>query len=551
MIVHNPCATFDNPFLQVPRSSSINTVNSLSYIINFFKEKRIQMKSWLMMVVVMGVVFHANAQTPSDSLVRYYHPNGRVSSEGRLVDGRPEGYWKSYYETGVLRSEGGRSGSLLDSTWRFYGPNGALESEIEYVADKREGPLRRYDSTGVLLSEELFSKDLREGMARYFHPNGQLHKEVPFKAGKEEGRGTEYAPDGRIVALLQYGAGLLRRRDEINRVDRMGLKQGPWKEFHPNGKIKWEGTFVDDQREGLFKEYDPLGNLKELVKYDAGQVDAGAQEKLTVEIKRTFHPNGKVASLGSYSKSGRKEGLFKDFAPDGSISGARIYAGDRLVSEGLVNTVGALEGPWKEYYATGEKRAEGSYKEGKRDGPWNFYHRSGAVEQKGTYAAGLPQGQWTWYYEGGGRHREENYRRGKEDGASVEYDPEGNVLTQGEYIDGNKEGPWTYHVGDHREEGAYKDGLKDGLWRFTYHDGTKNFVGTFVNGEPQGKHRWYWPNGELKLEGKYAAGLEQGDFVHYNEEGFPVLTIKYKDGVEMRIDGVKVPPPFVPGGGDQ
>lgn len=129
-----------------------------------------------------------------------------------------------------------------DSTWRFYGPNGALESEIEYVADKREGPLRRYDSTGVLLSEELYSKDLREGMARYFHPNGQLHKEVPFKAGKEEGRGTEYAPDGRIVALLQYGAGLLRRRDEINRVDRMGLKQGPWKEFHPNGKIKWEGN---------------------------------------------------------------------------------------------------------------------------------------------------------------------------------------------------------------------------------------------------------------------------------------------------------------------
>lgn len=508
------------------------------------------MKCWVMMVVGVLVTINAQAQVPApaDSLVRYYHPNGTVSSEGHMVDGRPEGYWKSFYATGTLRSEGGRRGALLDSLWRFYAPNGVLESEINYKADKRDGPLRRYDTTGVLVSEETYVEDLREGTARYYHPNGMLHKEIPFKAGKEEGRGTEYAEDGRIVALLQYGAGLLRRRDEINQVDRMGLKQGPWKEFHPTGKVKWEGSFVDDRKQGIFKEYDAKGNLKEMVKYDAGEVDAGAQDKLTVDIKRTFHPNGRVSSLGSYSKSGKKEGLFKEFAVDGSVSGAKIYSGDRLISEGLVNDVGALEGPWVEYFSTGEKRAEGSYKEGKRDGNWNFYHRSGAVEQKGNYLNGLPQGVWKWYYEGGAMHREENYRRGREDGASVEYDPEGAVLTQGEYIDGNKEGPWIYKVGDHTEEGSYKDGLKDGVWKYTYTGGTRNFIGAFVNGEPQGKHRWYWPNGELKMEGKYAAGLAQGDHVHYNEQGFPIMTIKFKDGQELRIDGVKIPPPYVAGG---
>ena len=66
---------------------------------------------------------------------------------------------------------------------------------------------------------------------------------------------------------------------------------------------------MDDRKQGIFKEYDAKGNLKEMVKYDAGVVDAGAQDKLTVDIKRTFHPNGRVASLGSYSKSGKKEGL--------------------------------------------------------------------------------------------------------------------------------------------------------------------------------------------------------------------------------------------------
>jgi len=486
-----------------------------------------------------------------DGFKRYLFPNGEVSSEGYLVDGKPEGYWKTYYENGSLRSEGNRSRFLLDSLWKFYAPNGALQSEINYAADRKHGPSRTFDTTGVIIREENYLEDLREGVAKYFHPNGQLQKEVPFMAGQEEGRGYEYAEDGRLVALLQYGAGMLRKREEINRIDRSGLKQGPWKEFHPGGKVKWEGSFVDDRRQGIFKEYDTLGNLKDLVKYDAGVVDTRAQETLTVDIKRTFHPNGKVASLGSYSKSGRREGLFKEFSVQGQVTGAKIYMGDQLISEGLVNDVGAMQGAWVEYYATGEKRAEGTYKDGRKDGDWTFYHRSGKVEQKGKYLNSLAQGQWQWFYENGGLHREELYRKGREDGASVEYDEQGAVITQGEYLDGQKEGKWTYEVGDHKEVGAYKDGSKEGPWIFTYSTGRKYFTGEFLGGEPIGKHKWYWPNGELKIEGRYTAGMEQGDFTHYSEQGDPTLVIKYRDGVEMRIDGEKVPPPHEAGAEQQ
>lgn len=531
--------------MQIPYPRIINSVNSLSYIINYFKEEYMMKRGlWMVWMMVMWTAVQAQPDGPT----KYYFPNGRVSSEGVLINGKPEGYWRTYYESGRLRSEGNRRQFMLDSTWRFYAENGILESEINYLGDKKEGVSKRYDTTGVVISEEFYVNDLREGPARYYHPNGQLHKEIPFKAGKEEGRGYEYAPDGRVVALLQYGAGLLRKREEINRLDAMGMRQGPWKEFHPNGKVKWEGSFVDDRQQGIFKEYDPQGNLKEMVKYDQGQVDTKAQETLTVDIKRTFHPNGKVASIGSYSRSGKKEGLFKEFAPDGSISKARIYMGDQLVSEGLVNDVGALEGPWTEYYATGEKRAEGAYKEGKRDGDWVFYHRSGQVEQRGRYANGKANGPWKWYFENGGVHREEVYRRGREDGPSVEYDEEGRVITQGEYIDGRREGKWIYEVGDHREEGAYKDGVKDGPWVFTYLDTDKKyFTGSFISGEPDGKHRWYWPNGQVKLEGRFSMGLQQGDFVYFDDQGNILLTIKFRDGVEVRIDGEKVPPPFQPG----
>jgi antitoxin component YwqK of YwqJK toxin-antitoxin module len=323
-----------------------------------------------------------------------------------------------------------------------------------------------------------------------------------------------------------------------------------WKEFLPNGKGKWEGTYVDGRLQGVVKTYDDRGGLKDMTKYDAGRIDSTAQEKLTVDIRRSYHPNGKVASLGSYSKSGSREGLFREFDSSGKEIGAKIYVGDRLVSEGGVNEVGAMEGHWVEYFATGEKRAEGEYKNGKREGEWTFYHRSGKTEQVGKYQNGLPQGKWQWFYENGRLHREEFYRRGREDGTSVEYDEEGKVITQGEYIDGLKDGKWFYEVGDHKEVGAYKDGLKDGPWVYTYDNGQRHFTGEFVNGEPHGKHKWYWPNGRMKLEGRYSMGLEQGDFTHYNEYGYPVLVIRYKDGAEIKVDGERLPPPYFPGEGD-
>ena len=523
----------------------VNRSNGPYYYIILLKDKREYMKSlWRtgMMVVVLVCMGAAQAQT--DSLHRYYHPNGRVASEGMLVNGKPEGHWRTFYESGTLRSEGGRKDLLLDGVWKFYDEKGRLASTSTYMADRKNGPAVKYDTTGSVLVEETFVDDLREGTVRYYQANGNLHKEVPFVGGKEEGRGYEYGEDGRIVALLQYGAGLLRKREDINRIDEMGLRQGPWKEFHTNGKVKREGVYVDGQEQGIFKEYDAQGGLRDMVKYDNGVKDEQASKAQMLDIKRTYHANGKVASLGSYSKAGRKEGLFRFFDEKGDATSASIYAGDQLISEGAVNDVGAMEGEWTEYYATGEKRAAGTYRNGRRDGEWNFFHRNGTIEQKGKYQNGLPQGTWVWFHDNGSRHREELYRKGKEDGASVEYDTTGVVIVQGEYIDGLKDGKWFYKVGDHQEVGRYKDGLKDGEWVHTYENGKRHFVGSFVNGDANGKHKWWYPNGQLRLEGRYHLGAEQGDFTHYSEFGQPVTVVKYKDGVEVKIDGERIPAPY-------
>jgi uncharacterized protein len=403
----------------------------------------------------------------------------------------------------------------------------------------------------VLVSEETYVDDVKNGPTTLYYPDGKVHERIPFKDGREEGRAVEYEQDGRIITQIDYRAGLVRSKEVLNRYDQQGWRQGLWRELWPNGKPKWEGRFVDDKRQGIFKEFDANGSLKSMEKYDQDQVQVDAEEVKMLAIKSTYHGTGKVASTGSYSKDGRKEGLFRNFDEAGKPTTAAIYQGDRKMSEGSVSDVGALQGHWIEYYGSGEKRAEGEYKEGKKDGPWVFYHKGGEVEQKGSYVNGLPQGEWVWFFPGGARHREEHYRKGKEDGASVEYDSAGVVITQGEYIDGLKDGNWTYELGDHKEVGAYKDGLKEGEWVYTYPNGKRNFVGKFANGEPTGKHRWWWPNGELRMEGHYTAGLAQGDFDHYDETGWLVLTVKFKDGAEVKLGEEKLPPPYEAGAGPE
>ena len=36
----------------------------------------------------------------------FYHQDGSVSSKGTMINGKPIGYWKTYYTSGILKSEG-------------------------------------------------------------------------------------------------------------------------------------------------------------------------------------------------------------------------------------------------------------------------------------------------------------------------------------------------------------------------------------------------------------------------------------------------------------
>ena len=118
---------------------------------------------WLLLTLLLGMGLLLFGQTEYQ-VFRY--PNDSISSEGTMRDGKPDGYWKTYYENGVLKSEGNRKDFLLDGVWYFFSEQGDTTLAVTYKEGLKEGDRKVYLSDEIQV--EHFCHDLRcEEVRRY------------------------------------------------------------------------------------------------------------------------------------------------------------------------------------------------------------------------------------------------------------------------------------------------------------------------------------------------------------------------------------------------
>ena len=83
----------------------------------------------------------------------------------------------------------------------------------------------------------------------------------------------------------------------------------------------------------------------------------------------------------------------------------------------------------------------------------------------------------------------------------------GQLRGEGNYKDGKKDGLWKYYYDTNqlREEGNYQDGKREGLWKY-YILGQLRTKGNYENGKKEGFWKHYYPNGKLREEGNFKDG---------------------------------------------
>jgi antitoxin component YwqK of YwqJK toxin-antitoxin module len=525
----------------------------------------------IILAILNSFCFSLNAQTNPNGFNKFYYDNGALSSEGNMKDGKPDGYWKNYYKNGKIKTEGNRKNFLLDSVWKFYSENGRLIKSIEYKEGKKDGYTCVFDTGQKIVSREIFVNDIKQGVTKYFYRSGKIKQTLPYTSGKPEGISYEFNEDSVIIAIYRYKQGVLQGLERINRIDSEGKKQGTWKEFYDDGKVKTESRFNDDVLDGYVKEYDTKENLIKINKYNLGKEIKNAPELAVVEIFKQYYDDGTLKYEGPYA-DGYPVGTHYHYrqkfqcdsllfrrddsteiwihkwicrnvpVPDSAIT----YNEGTVIERGPVDSIRQKTGIWIEFHNTGEFRAKGLCAAGNRIGEWIFYYPNGKVEQKGLYdKKGRPKGIWKWYYENEALMREESYVNGKREGPMTDYGEDGKILTKGEYFDNMQEGIWVYETPEYREIGKYTNDKQDSTWRSYYMPkGKPRFEGNFLNGEPEGLHTWYYENGAKRFFGNYAGGMKQGDWRFYDENGYNYLTITYDNDIEIKFQGVKVRPTY-------
>ena len=419
-------------------------------MLNWFTKYFIGLIGCLLVIPLTG-------QDGSDELrfVQFYYPNEQVSSEGIMRGDKPDGYWKTYYVTGVIKSEGKRTNYLLDSTWNFYNQTGDLVQRISYSIGEKSGYSisYRYDNPinpgqSTMISKELYVNGRKEGNSFYYHITGEMKQIVFFKEGRKQGLAREFSKDSVLITIMEYNDNYVVNRERVNRVDLKGRKQGTHREYYENGKIKMEVNYLDDELHGYFREFDGTGNLVVAMRYERGQITEEIDEdiKELLDMKSTFDEQGRLIFTGGY-KEGVPLGIHRFYDTSGVVENAYIYneAGQKI-SEGVIDEQGRKRGAWIDFYTSGEVRAKGIYSNNQRSGAWTFFYQEGGIEQKGRFERGRYQGLWNWYYPNANLWREESYFNGREDGVFVEYDKAGNILTRGDYINGEMDGEWMYQV---------------------------------------------------------------------------------------------------------
>jgi antitoxin component YwqK of YwqJK toxin-antitoxin module len=466
-----------------------------------------------------------------------------------MKNGKPDGYWKTYYMTGVLKSEGNRVNHILDSIWIFYNNVGDTVKKINYIMGKKSGYLFTYNTNrdknpeyiGNIIAKELYINDKKQGISYYYYKNGKLKSTVEYQNNRKNSISREYDGKGKLITILRYNKGTIIERERINRINENRLKQGTWKEFYSNNTPKREINYKDGKLDGLYKEYDENGKITLLLKYRDGRImenDDLLDE--TVEIKSEYDDKNRIIFSGAYRRD-KPIGIHRKYDINGEVINSYIYNDNgEKISEGIVDDEGRKKGMWKNFYNTGELKSEGNYENGVKQGKWTYFFKEGNIEQTGEYENGRLNGSWTWYFRNGTVEREEEYYNGREEGMFIEYDESGKIITKGEYFDGEKEGEWFYEVGDHIEVGSYVLGLRDGMWKYLYENEELKFEGKYIQGNPDGKHKYYYNNKILKEEQYYVNGIKEKNWKKYDEYGNLLITITYKSNREIRINGVKI-----------
>ena len=275
----------------------------------------------------------------------------------------------------------------------------------------------------------VFEGNYINGNGKEYYDDGKLFFEGKYLNRKRFGNGKIYGRNGNIITEGVY---------------KNGLRNGQCIEYYSDGKVLTKGEFLNDN-EWNTKEYDKNGKIKKEIKNGKG-------------ILNEYNENYQLIFEGEYL-NGLKNGKGKKYS-DGKL----IFEGEYLN--------GLRYGKGKEFYYNNKIQFEGEYLCNRR---WNVKE----YDINGNIICELKNGK----------------------GFMKEFNHDNKLIYEGEYLYGLRNGKGKQYYENGVFEGEFLNGKKNGKGKVIYNDSNLIFEGEFLYDHKYEGKEYY--KGILKYEGKY------------------------------------------------
>lgn len=157
--------------------------------------------------------------------------------------------------------------------------------------------------------------------------------------------------------------------DTINFVTKTMKKEGSWKYFYDKDrlKIKSEGLFVNNNKEGIWISYYENGTRKNEITY---------KKNRPIGMARFYYENGHIKEEGNWLIK-HWIGSYKYFHENGNLS-----------YEFFFDAEGQRTGEQFYYYDSGELKITGKWEDGKKTGLLTEYYVDGSVKIEKRFSDG-------------------------------------------------------------------------------------------------------------------------------------------------------------------
>lgn len=150
--------------------------------------------------------------------VKVWIENGPTMCESTYRDGRRDGVYREYGNTGAVYVEGAFANDKMEGTWTWFFANGQKMAQYDFVAGDVHGKVR------------------------YWHENGSLKQQGQCDAARYVGTWTEWDADGRPTSETVYGP------DSRTRTDLLAVPPG---KFTEKGTLHAGGFTYPEFNSGL------------------------------------------------------------------------------------------------------------------------------------------------------------------------------------------------------------------------------------------------------------------------------------------------------------